>query len=304
MVILDTKMILITLFLTLFVFPFAFGIIYGSTQPSTDVEEEETDLVNMKMPSYLGISLGMGRSKILNNGHFISDYANHLEIISSDKDIDKSIIKAKAVPFIDRIYFQFVKKADMFITPPVTDDEDEEEITTTDDEDEELEEEDEFKLYEISIQFNEEYVGYYELLELLTDGLNLPKFSIKLEGYGTPESVEAEKAVWLTDKDSEGNQVKIILTRSNKINQFGNVVRFIHTKGFDYIVDLNNPMTNPSELQDSFKDIEALSQSPDIQPVIENQYISKIGRKTYFLSALLPQINMLEEDTDEDDEEE
>jgi hypothetical protein len=312
----NSKKFLISLFLALFVFPFSFGIIYGSAANSgVEDDEEETEKESTKMPSYLGISLGMGRSEILTNGHFIPQWANNLELISSEGQADQSIIKAKAVPFINRIYFQFVKKAEILVETTTEEEEEEEETiaddeedTTDDDDDDDDDDEetstDEYKLYEISIQFNEDYIGFYELLDLLSDGLHLPKFSIKMDGYGTPDIVEAEKVVWTTEEDSNGNRVKIILTRSNKINQFGNVVRFIHKKGFDYILDLNDPMTNPANLQDSFNNISATS--PSIKPVIENQYIAKVGRKTYFLSALLPQINLLETETtdDEDDEEE
>ncbi len=305
----NSKKFLISLFLALFVFPFSFSIIYGSTANSgvedDEEDKEETDEESIKMPSYLGISLGMGRSEILTNGHFIPQWANNLELISSEGQADQSIIKAKAVPFINRIYFQFVKKAEILVETTTEEEEetttDDEEDTTDDDDDDEAST-DEYKLYEISIQFNEDYIGFYELLDLLSDGLHLPKFSIKLDGYGTPDIVEAEKVVWTTEEDSNGNQVKIILTRSNKINQFGNVVRFIHKKGFDYILDLNDPMTNPADLQDSFNNISATS--PSIKPVIENQYIAKVGRKTYFLSALLPQTNLLETETTDDDEDE
>jgi len=231
-------------------------------------------------PSYLGVGLGMIRDEVFVDGDFVSKYASKLlEVEENKKEPDDTIIKAKAVPLINHIYFQFVKDL----------------LTTTNTGTEKNNEKYEYKLYEILIQLNETYFGYYELLDALTKGLevNNPYYGnpedtfnkpiLKYKGYGTPAIVEPERAIWEDDK------VKIILTRSNKINRYGNVVRFIHKKGFEYIVNLNNPTKNASTTPINFSDIEVIGENPPKELIITEDKIAKFGRKLFLFTALLPQ---------------
>lgn len=220
--------------------------------------------------SYLGIQLGMTRDQIIENGNFTSEAAKQLEIdeLSSLEGVDDYLIEAKAIPFIKKLYLQFVKDP-------------------TDS--------DNLKLYTILIHFNEEYIGYYELLDLLSKGLEIenPEFDsssssgdsnkrmIKFLAYGTPTIVESERAIW--DSDSEENKVKIILSRSNEINRFGNVVRFIHKDGMKLVLALNNPESN---LDIDSIDFSELTPATNTEPLFSP---ADIGRRLYFISNLLPQ---------------
>jgi len=254
--------------------PFGLSFSQSGTQPITSA-------------SYLGVNLGMLRSEIVDdNGNPLLtsglepvNMLHLLELDTSRKDIDRSIIKGKAVPFIDRIYFQFVR--DPF-ADPIEVRADGEEIF-------------EYKLYEILIHFNEDHVGYYELQDILTYGMDVqnPAYTtgssepkhIPYNGYGQPTSIEPQKIVWGNDPDS---LVKIILTRSSKINQFGNVVRFIHKTAFEYIKDLNDPKDKPDSELVQFADITVLGNS-GTDPKLGVDAIAEVGRRDYFLSLLLPQ---------------
>jgi hypothetical protein len=260
--------------LILMMFPLGLSFSQSITQP-------------IMSASYLGVNLGMLRSEIVDdNGNPLLtsglepvNMLHLLELDTSRKDIDRSIIKGKAVPFIDRIYFQFVR--DPFATP-IEVRADGEEIY-------------EYKLYEILIQFNEDHIGYYELQDILTNGMDIlnPAYTtgstepqnITYNGYGQPSSIEPQKIVWGNDQNS---LVKITLTRSNKINQFGNVVRFIHKTAFEYIKDLNDPIDKPDSELVQFSDITVLGNT-GTDPKLGVETIAEVGRRDYFLSLLLPQ---------------
>lgn len=223
--------------------------------------------------SFLGINLGMAREQVIDSAtlDFISDSAKLLEMdeyssFGSIGSIDETIIKARAIPFIKQIYFQFLKDP----------------------------RNDELRLYEILIHFDKLYVGYFELLDILNKGLEIenPDFDpsspesdtnfrlIRYKAYGTPAIVESERAIWGIDEESK---VKIILTRSNKINQFGNVVRFIHKDGFKLVKAINNPRSGIDISSIEFSELsESLSPDPLYTPDI-------IGRRLFFISALFPQ---------------
>lgn len=232
--------------------------------------------------SFLGINLGVTRDMVIDDtiGNFVPEAARLLEMDESTSfgtigEIDKTIIKAKAIPFIEQIYFQFLEDP----------------------------RNGEIRLYEILIHFNDKYVGYFELLDLLSEGLEIenPEFDpsseesdsnkrlIKYKSYGTPAVVESEKVVWGLEEESK---VKIILTRSNTINQFGNVVRFIHKDGFNLVKAINNPK---SKIDMSSIEFNELTESTTNEQLYTPNII---GRKLYFLSALLPQ-ELYEEDSDD-----
>lgn len=241
----------------------------------TDTEDESTNPI----PSYLGINLGMTRDSILDGGgNFISEEANVLELVEYVGEADETLITAKAIPFINKIYFQFVKDPNDGDTP---------------------------KLYEILIQFNELYVGYYQLLDMFSKGFEYenPDFDpsieesesntriIKSMSYGEPDIVQPQKAVWNEYNDAP---VKIILTKSNKINRFGPVVSFIHKEGLKLVRAINNPKSETDISSIEFTELTPASG----ETLITIEQIAKIGRGSFLLSALMPQ----QTETDEDDE--
>jgi hypothetical protein len=244
----------------------------------------QTSPASISNASYLGVYLGMMRSDIIdeNSNILITPLNKYLEIDINRRDIDPSIIEGKAIPFIEKIYFQFIR--DPYASPIEVKPSGEEVY--------------EYKLYEILIHFNEDHIGYYELQDILTNGMpevevppnpksttgSTPPKIISYKGYGQPSSVEPQKIVWGEDD----GEVKITLTRSSKINQFGNIVRLIHKTAFEYIKDLNDPKDKPASELVNFGDIQVLG-TPGTNLKLEDVDIAKVGRRVLFLTALLPQ---------------
>ncbi len=150
------KIILLTLLLTLVAYQLSFG------QPTPT----NTNTTKTITGEFRKVSLGMNREEVLDA--LLKDGLLEIDEYSEFGDFDeenKFVLKAKSLPQIDNIYYQFYKENDTFI------------------------------LYTITIHFNPKYFSYFELYKSLYEKYGKADKKIPNKSQWGLEDVEKFKMI-------------------------------------------------------------------------------------------------------------